>query len=70
MQDTKLLDGKLSAVERDLGPPYAFPDAIKQLGPAETNRPLPWSDLTEAWQQQMQLYKQHASMRIPQIGGK
>ncbi|HEY7423648.1 MAG TPA: sulfatase-like hydrolase/transferase, partial [Gemmataceae bacterium] len=38
----------LSTVERDLGPPYAFPDALKKLGPNELNRPLPWKDLTAA----------------------
>jgi arylsulfatase len=37
----------LSELERDLGPPYAFPDAIKKLGPGEVNRPLPWIELTE-----------------------
>jgi arylsulfatase len=36
----------LSAIERDVGPPYAFPDALKKLGPNELNRPLPWKDLT------------------------
>ena len=41
-----LLSGTLSEVERKLGPPYDFPDAIKQLGPGEVNRPLPWEDLT------------------------
>ena len=35
-----------SAIERDVGPPYAFPEAIKKLGPNEVNRPLPWKDLT------------------------
>ena len=38
---------KLSAVERDLGPPYAYPEAIKKLGPNEVNRPLPWNELSE-----------------------
>jgi arylsulfatase A-like enzyme len=38
----------LSAVERDLGPPYAFPDALKKLGPNELNRPLAWKGLTAA----------------------
>ena len=36
----------LSALERYIGPPYAFPDDIKKLGPDEVNRPLPWSELT------------------------
>lgn len=36
----------LPAIERDIGPPYAFPDAIKKLGPNELNRPLAWKDLS------------------------
>src|SRR5207247_6592995 len=41
-----LVSGQLSAVEREVGPPYFFPDAYKSLGPDEVNRPLPWNDLT------------------------
>ena len=33
-------------MERDVGPPYHFPDAFPVLGPGEINRPLPWSELT------------------------
>ena len=53
----------LSAIERGLGPPYAFPDAIRQLGPNEINLPLPWSDLTAA-QREFQADKMavHAAM--------
>ncbi len=40
------LGGTLPPIERDLGPPYAFPEAIKKLGPNELTRPLPWKDLT------------------------
>ncbi|MCH7989783.1 MAG: arylsulfatase [Planctomycetes bacterium] len=47
IQSMGIIDGKLSAVERDLGPPYDFPDAIKILGPGEVNRPFKWSELTE-----------------------
>ena len=36
----------LSALEREVGPPYAFPDAIAKLGSGEVNRPLPWDSLT------------------------
>ncbi|MGL6095739.1 MAG: arylsulfatase [Fimbriiglobus sp.] len=36
----------LSPIERDIGPPYAFPDDVKKLGPNEVTRPLPWADLT------------------------
>ena len=58
-----LIRGGLSAVERNLGPPYAFPDAIKKLGPGEVNRPLIWGDLTPK-QQDFQAMKMaiHAAM--------
>ena len=54
---------RLSALERNIGPPYAFPDALKQLGPGEVNRPLPWSELTEE-QRRFQATKMaiHAAM--------
>ena len=42
-----LHDTSLSDLEKAVGPPYAFPDAIEKLGPGEINRPLPWKDLTE-----------------------
>lgn len=53
----------LSAIERDLGPPYAFPEAMKKLGPNEVNRPLPWTELTVA-QREFQANKMaiHAAM--------
>jgi arylsulfatase len=62
-QEMNLTGTTLSAVERDLGPPYAFPDAMKKLGPGEVNRPLPWSDLT-AEQRRFQATKMaiHAAM--------
>ncbi|MDH3584049.1 MAG: arylsulfatase, partial [Phycisphaerae bacterium] len=58
-----LVDGKLSAVERKLGPPYHFPKALEALGPGEINRPVPWSQLT-AKQQAFQAAKMalHAAM--------
>ena len=58
-----LIRGGLSAVERNLGPPYAFPDAIKKLGPGEVNRLLAWGDLTPK-QQDFQAMKMaiHAAM--------
>jgi arylsulfatase len=46
LQDLHIRGASLSAIERDVGPPYAFPEAIKKLGPNELNRPLPWADLT------------------------
>src|SRR5690606_23914588 len=36
-----LVRGALSMVERAIGPPYHFPDALQVLGPGEVNRPLP-----------------------------
>jgi arylsulfatase len=53
----------LSALEREVGPPYAFPDAMKKLGPDEVNRPLPWSELTDK-QRRFQATKMaiHAAM--------
>ncbi|MGB0583376.1 MAG: arylsulfatase, partial [Limisphaerales bacterium] len=38
---------KLSAVERDLGPPYHFQDHLDILGEAEVNRPVKWDSMTE-----------------------
>jgi arylsulfatase len=48
LKELKVGGDALSAVERDLGPPYDFPDALKKLGPNELNRPLPWGELTKA----------------------
>lgn len=67
MKDTGLLDAtgahELSRVERDLGPPYHFPDAFGILGPGEINKPVPWQTLT-AEQKQFQAAKMsiHAAM--------
>lgn len=51
------------AMERDVGPPYAFPDDIAKLGPDEVNRPVPWSELSES-QRDFQAAKMaiHAAM--------
>ena len=53
----------LSALEREVGPPYAFPDAITKLGPGEVIRPLPWIELTDE-QRRFQATKMaiHAAM--------
>ena len=58
-----LINGDLSAVEREVGPPYDFPEAIKKLGPGEVNRPLAWSELSEQ-QREFQSAKMavHAAM--------
>ena len=36
----------LAAVERDLGPPYRYPEDLKKLGAGEVDRTPPWGDLT------------------------
>lgn len=53
----------LPPMERDVGPPYAFPADLEKLGPGEVNRPLPWSALTPV-QQEFQAAKMaiHAAM--------
>lgn len=45
-QELKLLDTNLSVVEKELGPPYHFPDHLKILGDGEVNRPLTWETLS------------------------
>jgi len=62
-QEIGLLQTKLSPLEREVGPPYHFPDALNKLGPGEINRPLPWTDLTPE-QQSFQATKMaiHAAM--------
>src|SRR5206468_406673 len=42
LNEFKIGGTSLAAIERDVGPPYAFPEAMKKLGPNELNRPLPW----------------------------
>ena len=65
--------GKLSPVERQLGPPYDFPDAMRTLGKGEVNRPIPWGQLNDQ-QRQFQSTKMrlHAAMvdRIDQELGR
>ena len=58
-----IIDDGLSNVERDVGPPYHFPEALEILGPGEVNRPLPWKELTEE-QRRFQSVKMaiHAAM--------
>ena len=53
----------LSPVERDVGPPYAFPESIEKLGPNEVNRPVPWATLNSG-QREFQATKMaiHAAM--------
>ena len=47
LQAIGVIAGTLFDVERDVGPPYHFPEALETLGDGETNRPLPWDELTE-----------------------
>jgi arylsulfatase len=56
-------NGELSAIERDVGPPYPFPEALAVLGPGESNRPNPWEELTPI-QREFQIDKMavHAAM--------
>ncbi|MFT5325581.1 MAG: arylsulfatase A-like enzyme [Planctomycetaceae bacterium] len=67
MRKMGLLDAadakELSRVERDLGPPYHFPNAFEILGNGEVNKPLPWNSLTDE-QKQFQSTKMaiHAAM--------
>lgn len=58
-----LTNAALSTLEREVGPPYDFPDAMEKLGSGEINRPLPWSGLTEE-QKRFQATKMaiHAAM--------
>ncbi len=62
-QDMGIVRTTLSALEPEVGPPYAFPEAMAKLGPGEVNRPLPWSELTLA-QRRFQATKMalHAAM--------
>lgn len=58
-----IVNTALSAMERDVGPPYAFPDAMEKLGSGEVNRPLPWDRLSDG-QREFQATKMaiHAAM--------
>jgi arylsulfatase len=58
-----IVNCSLSALEREVGPPYAFPAEIAKLGPGEINRPVPWTELTDV-QREFQAGKMaiHAAM--------
>jgi arylsulfatase A-like enzyme len=62
-QEMGITQTSLSPLEREVGPPYAFPDALEKLGTGEVNRPLPWNELTEE-QRRFQASKMaiHAAM--------
>ncbi len=59
----ELVNCPLSALERGVGPPYPFPDAMTKLGPGEVNLPLAWGELNEQ-QRDFQAMKMaiHAAM--------
>jgi len=63
LRDHGFVKSPLSAVERELGPPYAFDDVLPGIGPQEVNRPVPWASLTNE-QQAFQSLKMaiHAAM--------
>ena len=62
-KEAGVVNTTLSAIERDLGPPYAAPGELAKLGPGEVNRPLPWTELTTV-QREFQATKMaiHAAM--------
>ena len=63
IQSLGIASGRLSKVEPSVGPPYEFPEAIKQLGPGEINRPLAWDALTSAQKKfQAEKMEVHAAM--------
>jgi arylsulfatase len=53
----------LSTLEREVGPPYHFPDAFEKLGLGEARFPVPWRELSDA-QRKFQADKMsvHAAM--------
>ena len=63
MTATGLVRHALPPWERGVGPPYHFPEALRQLGASETNRPVAWAELSET-QQRFQAAKMavHAAM--------
>ncbi len=46
VQELGIVRGRLPSVEKEIGPPYHFPDHLEILGAGEVNRPLPWDSLT------------------------
>lgn len=56
-------DQPLPGIERQIGAPYSFPNAIEQFGPGEVPLPKPWNELTDE-QKEFQATKMaiHAAM--------
>ena len=63
LQSMGIINNAVPPLEREIGPPYHFPEALKKLGSAEINRPLPWNELNPA-QRKFQADKMaiHAAM--------
>ncbi|HEV7868013.1 MAG TPA: arylsulfatase [Chthoniobacteraceae bacterium] len=63
LRDQRIGGDTLAPIEREVGPPYAFPRAMEKLGPKEVNLPLDWSELS-AEQREFQANKMavHAAM--------
>lgn len=63
IQELGIASGKLSEVERDVGPPANRPESYEILGDVEVRLPLPWDSLTPE-QQKFQATKMalHAAM--------
>ena len=63
MREMHIGGSVLAEVERNLGPPYAYPEALKKLGPNEVNRPIAWNELNQD-QREFQAAKMaiHAAM--------
>ncbi len=63
MKAMGIVNNDLPMLEREVGPPYHFPEALKLLGPGEINRALPWVELSDR-QREFQSTKMaiHAAM--------
>jgi len=63
MKAMGIVNCNLPPLERDVGPPYFFPEAFEKLGPGELRWPVPWRELNEP-QRQFQAAKMpiHAAM--------
>ncbi len=63
MQKLGIINCPLSALEREVGPPYYFQEAFRKLGAGESRFAIPWCELTDV-QRQFQADKMsvHAAM--------
>ena len=63
IKEMGIVNGELSDVEPQIGPPYHFPEALEILGDGEVNRPVLWETLSQE-QKQFQQDKMtiHAAM--------